>query len=115
MTAKRKPRTAVEHIAALEHWAAGMPLNTATNELRAAAIFIADLNERKPAIPPTLRRLNAEMRFLERMVVEVRLPLVYGSRHLFTASPTSVEGRGDEPSDLRKQIAAYLAAQKRKR
>ena len=69
----------------------------------------------KPAIPPTLRRLNAEMRFLERMVVEVRLPLVYGSRHLFTASPTSVEGRGDEPSDLRKQIAAYLAAQKRKR
>lgn len=44
-------------------------------------------------------RLN----WLERMVVEVRLPL-YGSRQLFITSPSEVEGGEDEPSNLRKQI-----------
>lgn len=45
-------------------------------------------------------RLN----WLTRMDVEVRQPLVHGSRQLFLATPTEVEGGDDEPSNLRAQI-----------
>lgn len=45
-------------------------------------------------------RLN----WLERMVVEVRAPLRWGSRQLFIANPEEVEGMEDDPSDIRAQI-----------
>ena len=46
--------------------------------------------------------------WLERKTIEVREPLRYGSRHMFYASPTEVEGADDEPSDLRARIDAAI-------
>lgn len=45
-------------------------------------------------------RLN----WLERMVVEVRVPLRWGSRQLFISNPAEVEGMDDDPSNIRAQI-----------
>jgi hypothetical protein len=46
------------------------------------------------------RRLD----FLERHIVNVRVPLVHGSNNLFWASPEDQEGEAALPSDLRKKI-----------
>jgi hypothetical protein len=43
------------------------------------------------------------MEWLRRMHVEVRVPAVHGSFHLFHASPTDTDG-DEEPSDIREQI-----------
>lgn len=47
-------------------------------------------------------RLN----WLETKAVNVRLPLVHGSRNLFWSSPVESEGEDDYPSELRIQIDA---------
>ncbi len=50
-------------------------------------------------------REDAErMDWLEQFVVEVRVPLVHGTRHLFIATPEDVEGGPDGPSDIRQKI-----------
>jgi hypothetical protein len=58
--------------------------------------------------PPTEPTDSEMMDLLCRMVVEVRVPLRYGSRHLFTASPTDNEGDDDTPSDLREQLKSAM-------
>lgn len=58
-----------------------------------------DLLKIRTALSDT-ERLN----WLERMVVEVRAPLQWGSRQLFIANPEEVEGMDDDPSDIRAQI-----------
>jgi hypothetical protein len=54
---------------------------------------------------------KARLDWLEQQTVEVSIPLVYGSRHLFWANPDdSYEGEIG-PSDLRAKIDAQLIAE----
>ena len=46
--------------------------------------------------------------WLELYLVEVRNPLVYGSRHMFYAVPEQEEGEEESPSDLRDQIDQHI-------
>lgn len=45
---------------------------------------------------------TARMNWLEKQVVNVRSPALYGSRNMFTAAPAVAEGLEDEPSLVRK-------------
>lgn len=78
---------------------------------------VASLHELRSAFDGGDRRIGAapsatspsnadteRMNWLERMVVEARVPLVHGSANLFITAPTEVEGADDEPSDIRAQI-----------
>lgn len=51
-----------------------------------------------------MERDKARLDKLSLLVVNVRKPLVHGSRDLFWATPVDVEGGDDEPSDLRAKI-----------
>lgn len=60
-------------------------------------------NNKKPALRITDKeRLN----WLERQVVEVRRPVVYGSFHTFLAAPADEDGEVADyyPSDIRDKI-----------
>ena len=48
------------------------------------------------------------MDWLEKQYVQVRAPMRYGSREMFSACPQEVEGLDDDPSDLRAQIDAAM-------
>ncbi|MES2942945.1 MAG: hypothetical protein V4772_08775 [Pseudomonadota bacterium] len=48
--------------------------------------------------------------WLELRLVEVREPMVYGSKHLFFANPVENEGESDDSSDLRKKVRAAIQA-----
>lgn len=71
---------------------------------RAARNHAADLTFAQSATTDS-KRLD----WLERHHVEVRDPLLYGSRHMFLATPVRVEGMEDEPSNLRDMIDGLMS------
>lgn len=48
---------------------------------------------------------KTRIKWLEKMFVEVRLPLVHGSQRVFISSPPEDDS---EPSDIRKQIDKFI-------
>lgn len=64
--------------------------------------------EQIDSLSEQLAMANRRMAYLQSRVVEVREPLMYGSRHLFYASPDQEDGDDSSPSDLPEKIDKHL-------
>lgn len=76
------------------------------NDVEAAESESARLKARLVEVEKDAARLD----WMCLQVVEVRTPMVYGSRAKFLVSPENVEGVGDQPSNLREAIDSARGA-----